>query len=100
MNQIKQALNALDKATPGDWSIDKTNPDGWLDIISDNGETVIGDQGIQNDKYLGPNADLFVSAKDMAAWINEAVPWLEDMRERLYDSDRERLDALLARVKE
>ena len=74
MNQIKQALDALGKATPGPWKGTECLPyqcviNGLYPVAETTGP----------DDYVVANLALIAAAPDMAAWIKKALPYI--MRE-------------------
>jgi hypothetical protein len=100
---IKQALDAMDKATAGPWGVDRK----YCTKAKSKDIVVSESWMIKTIDETRANTVLIAAAPDMAAWIEKALPWLEayaeTMRDSLQDWDRNnvaRLDALIQEATE
>jgi hypothetical protein len=59
-----EEIEALAKgATPGPWKTVIPNPEeGWIDVVTEEGNPVVGDQGVYNGPELEPTVALIASA--------------------------------------
>ncbi|MFA5820425.1 MAG: hypothetical protein WC854_14260 [Bacteroidales bacterium] len=99
---IKQAIEALDKATPGPWETWQTERDGcgYLSIGPNSMEPGTHDEIVcditsiltLNEKDRA-NAKQIKAAPNMAAWIQKALPWIEWSKEKYTSEIRDMLIA-------
>lgn len=82
---IKQAIETLDKATPGPWASAKEAPD-WIraerkgetfHVADVRGWGTLEKEGQKGCDELSANIALIAAAPDMAAWIKKALPYLK-----------------------
>lgn len=85
MSKLSEALAALDKATPGPWTIKKTEY-GYADILGN--ELFYSGITGQNTNVtvarvyrLKSNSKVVAAAPDALAWIKEALPLMEKLIE-------------------
>lgn len=100
MTRISAALAAMDKATPGPWIADLRggccavypeskedqtpgcHKDDARNLFYSNKDAVYCEEGYwEMDKETQQNFVIAAAAPDALAWIKEALPWLERMRE-------------------
>lgn len=99
MSKLSEALAAMDKMTPGPWENDRDTVNashGLLAIMLHDG---------RSDNRVNANAQIMAAAPDALAWIKEALPWLESLRDALRGAEGGAhldqfyaLDALLGQV--
>lgn len=91
---IKQAIEALDKATPQPWAMrgDSCHYGTITEIYS--GEVIIAETNREAD------TPLIAAAPEMAAWIKEALPMLENYYETFAFSGDADADKILPKLEE
>lgn len=105
MSKLSEALAAMDKMTPGPWeAIKPVNSNGFWHI--NNHSTSSGEIATNYGEKAMYNANITAAAPDALAWIKEALPWLESLRDALRGAEGSAhldqfyaLDALIARAK-
>lgn len=101
MSKLSEALEAMDKATPGPWeAIKPFNSNGFWYI--NNHSTSNGEIATNYGKKARHNANIIAAAPDALAWIEEALPYLEYFADRgkgIHSTFYKYLDALIARAK-
>lgn len=123
MSKLSEALEAMDKATPGPWWGDDEAPDfiwakrdGEIFHVADaRGWGTLQTDGQKGCDELSANIALLTAAPDALAWIKEALPYITEYRDALATNlencdfgpreegaarkELAHLDALIARAK-
>lgn len=92
-----EALSA--GATPGPWKTVIPNPEeGWIDVVSESGDHVVGDQGIYNGSELEPTAALIAAAPRLLEIAQEMRAEIKRLREELGEANECRDPAYFAQL--
>lgn len=109
MSVLSDALAAMDKATPGPWiayydcgGAEMGYHNIWTGAVVDQ-----ENYGSVAEEVTEKNAKIIAAAPDALAWIKEALPWLESLRDALRGAEGSThldqfyaLDALIAKMEE
>ena len=83
-----EEIEALAKdATPGPWKTVIPSPEeSWIDVITEDGDPVVGDQGIYNGSELEPTAALIAAAPRLLEIAQEQAAEIARLKQYTCDA--------------